>query len=69
MTFDAPAAAITLDGDFSDWQCAEIKAQTPFYPYNKATPTMPADGDGTHCCGDKVRGARHHCREVITSCH
>ena len=49
MKFDAPQAQIQLDGSFLDWQCADIKAQTPFYPYNQR-----ANQEGSHCCGNKL---------------
>ena len=49
MKFDVPQATITLDGHFPEWQCAEVKAQTPFYPFNNK-----GDRTGSHCCGDKL---------------
>jgi hypothetical protein len=40
MTYDAPQAAITLDGDLGDWNVGgAVLAQTPFLP------------SGTGCCG------------------
>ena len=62
MLFTAPQATIMLDGRLEDWQCAPIKAQTPFYPFNK--PGLPGSGpitpgyagaaEGSHCCGDEL---------------
>ena len=58
MQFTAPMAMINLDGNLDDWQCAPIKAQTPFYPFNKVgTGPGPAGAtfaEGTHCCGDEL---------------
>jgi hypothetical protein len=49
MKFDVPQATIALDGMFGEWKCAEVKAQTPFYPYNDK-----ANGEGSHCCGNRL---------------
>ena len=46
---DVPRKTITLDGAFPEWECAEVKAQTPFYPYNNL-----GDKVGSHCCGDQL---------------
>ena len=57
MQFTAPMAMINLDGNLDDWQCAPIKAQTPFYPFNKEGGIGPAGAtfaEGTHCCGDEL---------------
>lgn len=59
MTFLAPQAQIQLDGLLEDWACGPIKAQTPFYPFNKegVGPPLPgasAGAQGSHCCGDEL---------------
>ena len=58
MTFTAPSANIILDGNLDDWMCGPIKAQTPFYPYNKPEgqvfPGAAAGFQGSHCCGDEL---------------
>ena len=46
---DVPRKTITLDGAFPEWECAEVKAQTPFYPYNNL-----GDKVGSHCCGNQL---------------
>ena len=63
MKFDAPQAQIQLDGSFLDWQCADIKAQTPFYPYNQR-----ANQEGSHCCGNKLTMFDDcTCQELLSS--
>jgi hypothetical protein len=49
MKMDVPRKTITLDGAFPEWECAEVKAQTPFYPYNNL-----GDKVGSHCCGNQL---------------
>ena len=44
MTFLAPQAQIQLDGLLEDWACGPIKAQTPFYPFNKEGVGPPLPG-------------------------
>ena len=51
MRFTAPSKTIQLDGDLADWDCAPIKAQTPFYPYNDKGGESKAD---SRCCGGRL---------------
>eukprot|EP01044_Picomonas_judraskeda_P019036 COSAG03_NODE_3919_length_1759_cov_3.266265_2_plen_82_part_01 len=81
MRFEAPQTTISLDGNLDDWACGPIKAQTPFYPFNKVgvgpvPPGGAAGAEGSHCCGDELtmfgvqRGetARAHRRPGDTWC-
>ena len=59
MRFEAPQTTISLDGNLDNWACGPIKAQTPFYPFNKVgvgpvPPGGAAGAEGSHCCGDEL---------------